>query len=722
MLLVLLTGQPFFGQFVNPLPANVTVRHSAYATVERQAAAENISPNPPTKIPMTRLVKTLCATAVIGLGLFASGCAHFHLFARKPALASPAQPTVKKVLFFSKSSNFEHAVIKRKDGQPSTVEKVLAATGAKHGIEFTFSKDGSLFTPEYLAQFDAFMFYTSGDLLAPGKDGNPPMTAAGKQALLDAIKGGKGFIGVHSAADTFHTGETVDTNTNQARTWRYKRTGEDTDPYIRMLGGELIVHGVQQISNCRVPDHKFPGFTDKGDVLPTFEEWYSLTDFSHDLHVLLTVETDTMRDPDAAPGAPITDFYKPYVRPPYPSTWAHMYGQGRVFYTSLGHNDSMWWGNQDFQDILYGGIAWAVRNVDADVTPNIDQITPHAWDVPPVSKPVASAPKKKKAPESSTPTPTTMVTPPLPAATPATPEIKRPHILGISHYALYVHDIEKSRAFYKDFLGFDEPYTLYNKDGSLALTWIKINDYQTIELFPEKKEGSDRLYHIAILVDDAEAMRQYLASKGVKVPPKTPLGRTKNANYFIRDPDGHIVEVVQYMPDGWTMQDKGKHLPDTRISDHIPHGGVSVGELDTSLKFYRDILGFKEIWRGSVNGKTLNWVHMQVPDGTDFFELMLYAKLPDTQRLFTMHHFCLEVPDMEKAAAILATRKLPEGCKPPTEMKAGVNGKRQINYYDPDGTRVELMEPHTVSGQPTPSSSAPPPHFVPETSPTTASQ
>src|SRR2546423_15451911 len=124
----------------------------------------------------------------------------------------PQHPT-RKVLFFSKSSNFEHAVIKRKDGQSSFVENVLTELGPKRGIEFTFSKDGSLFTREYLAQFDAYMFYTTGDLLAAGKDGNPPMAAAGKTALLEAIQNGKGFIGLHSATDTFHTGETVETDT-----------------------------------------------------------------------------------------------------------------------------------------------------------------------------------------------------------------------------------------------------------------------------------------------------------------------------------------------------------------------------------------------------------------------------------------------------------------------------------------------------------------------------
>src|SRR4051812_6380745 len=78
------------------------------------------------------------------------------------AVASAAAP-VKKVLFFSKSSNFEHSVIKRVNGQPSWAEQILAEQGPRHGIEFVFSKDGSLFTAEYLAQFDAFMFYTSGE-------------------------------------------------------------------------------------------------------------------------------------------------------------------------------------------------------------------------------------------------------------------------------------------------------------------------------------------------------------------------------------------------------------------------------------------------------------------------------------------------------------------------------------------------------------------------------
>ena len=296
-------------------------------------------------------------------------------------------------------------------------------------------------------------------------------------------------------------------------------------------------------------------------------------------------------------------------------------------------------------------------------------------------------------------------------------EIKRPLIVGLSHVAFYVHDIDKSRAFYKDFLGFAEPYQLNNPDGTLHLTWIKINDHQSLELFPEKEANGDRLYHIALETNDASAMRDYLAAHGVKVPEKVGTGKIGNKNYFINDPDGHIVEIVEYQANGWTMLNKGKFLPDTRISDHMPHAGILVGDLDAAQKFYMDMLGFKEIWRGAKSPKQLNWVHGQVPDGKDFLEFMLYSELPDPDKRGKYHHFCLEVPDVEKAKAILVERAAKIGYDKPMDIQTGINRKRQLNLWDPDGTRVELMEPNTIDGVPTPSSTAPVPH--PTTRPTT---
>ena len=309
----------------------------------------------------------------------AAGFAAIAMWPGQIARAEDVKP--RKVLFFSKSSNFEHSVIKRVNGQPSVVEKTLSELGPKHKLEFTYSKDGSLFNPDYLAQFDAYMFYTSGDLTAAGKDGNPPMSQEGKKALLDAIANGKGFVGVHSATDTFHTCETADTNTNRPRTWRYRNLGDKADPYTRMIGAEFIIHSVQQKATMRVVDNQFQGFQKLGERFELMDEWYSLTDFSKDLHVLLVQETKGMTG-------------IPYRRPPYPATWARMHEKGRVVYTSIGHRDDIWV-NPLFQGILLGALAWTTRAIDvADVSPNIEKVTPDCWTLPPVSAPVAGDPAK----------------------------------------------------------------------------------------------------------------------------------------------------------------------------------------------------------------------------------------------------------------------------------------------------------------------------------------
>lgn len=295
----------------------------------------------------------------------------------------------------------------------------------------------------------------------------------------------------------------------------------------------------------------------------------------------------------------------------------------------------------------------------------------------------------------------------LPAQKPTQP--KRPRILGISHIALFVHDIEKSRAYYTDFLGFKEVFKLDKPDGSLSLTFVKINDRQVIELFPEIAPDTDRLNHISIEVDDAEAMRAYLGAKGIKVPDKVGKGRIENSNFNVKDADGHTVEIVQYEPDGWTIRDKGKAIDGPRISTRIMHLGIIVGALEPAMNFYRDILGFEEIWRGSKDGKQLSWVNMKVPDGNDYIEFMLYDKIPAATARGTQHHICLEVADIDKSLADLERRHARQAYTRPMEIRTGINRKRQLNLFDPDGTRAELMEAKTIDGKPTPSSPAPPP-------------
>lgn len=288
---------------------------------------------------------------------------HFRLFLGLAfglaALNLSAAPL--RVLFFSKSSGWEHSAVKRVDGKPSHTETVLAALGPKQDIEFTFSKDGSLFTPEYLSQFDALLFYTSGDLCTVGTDGQPAISGAGLNALFAYVAGGKGFVGVHSASDTFHTSERGSGN-NPIRLPRYKNYGTGADPYIRMLGGEFIRHGPQQVAKATLVDAKFPGFGDIGAEINVKEEWYTLKEFSPDNHVLLVMQTAGMEGGD-------------YARPPFPLAWVRPHGKGRVAFNAMGHREDVW-DSAAYQSMLTGMIRWAAGRVEADVTPNLSRVAP----------------------------------------------------------------------------------------------------------------------------------------------------------------------------------------------------------------------------------------------------------------------------------------------------------------------------------------------------------
>jgi lactoylglutathione lyase len=282
----------------------------------------------------------------------------------------------------------------------------------------------------------------------------------------------------------------------------------------------------------------------------------------------------------------------------------------------------------------------------------------------------------------------------------------RPRITGISHIAVFVHNMDSSFAFYKDLLGYQEPFRLNKPDSTPSTVFIKVNDLQAIELFPERGENNDRLYQVAFITDNAEALRLYLASKGVKVPTKVGKGRIGNYNFTCKDPDGHTVEIVQYEADGWTMLDAGKHMSDARVSTHLKHIGFAVDSLERSMKFYRDILGFQETWRGSRDSVQLSWVNLRVPDGTDYIEFMLYKDPPSIERLGTMNHLSLEVGDAAAAAAFLEKKAARKNYPRPIEVRTGVNRKRQCNLFDPDGTRTEVMEPSTVDGKPVAPSTA----------------
>jgi lactoylglutathione lyase len=267
----------------------------------------------------------------------------------------------------------------------------------------------------------------------------------------------------------------------------------------------------------------------------------------------------------------------------------------------------------------------------------------------------------------------------------------RPRILGISHVAFRVSSVPAARAFYEDFLGLRE---------------LTVNPRQYVELIPGLAPEQDRLDHIALETDDADGLRRYLASRGVDVPDR--VARDKAGRRFtVRDPDGHAVEFVQPSPAGRRALERTEPARGTRVSDHILHLGIIVGDVPAALRFYGDVLGFSETWRGSRSGTELSWINLKVPDGGDYVEFMLYGERPAPNARGTQHHICLEVPDLAKAQALLEARPYRATYPRALEPRVGTNRKRQLNLYDPDGTRTELMEPGTVDGQPTLSSTAP---------------
>jgi len=265
----------------------------------------------------------------------------------------------------------------------------------------------------------------------------------------------------------------------------------------------------------------------------------------------------------------------------------------------------------------------------------------------------------------------------------------RPPIVGVAHIGLETNDLAAAREFYGHGLGYQEPFTLDKPAGGLMLTYFKVNDHQYIEVFPDlKSETQDRLSHIAFETTDIQKLRDYLASCGVKVPASVPKGRDGNLSMMLKDPDGHNVEFVQYMPGSLHTKNFGRFIPDSRVSKHIIHVGVTVADRAAADRFYKDVLGFQPMWQGGKNDTETDWVDMRVPDGKDWLEYMLNVHNPTPKQLGVMNHLALGVDSIQ----VSYQQVLANGLKPPQPPKIGRDGKWQLNLYDPNDTRAELME------------------------------
>lgn len=277
-------------------------------------------------------------------------------------------------------------------------------------------------------------------------------------------------------------------------------------------------------------------------------------------------------------------------------------------------------------------------------------------------------------------------------AQPTQPLVQRPPIIGVANIGLRTDDLKGAEDFYGNELGLQKAFSVLKPEGGVLSAYFKVNDHQYIEIYPDlKNPKEDRLDHIAFETTDVQKLRDYMASRGVKFSDKLEKAPDGSLSFEVPDPGGHTVEFIQYIAGSLTRKNFGKSMPQTRISHRIIHVGITVQDQAAADRFYRDVLGFKEIWHGGMKDDRTDWVDMRVPEGTDWLEYMLNVHNPSPRTLGVMHHVALGVPSVAEGYKTVQTRAYKA-----EDPKIGRDGKWQLNLYDPDFTRVELMEPKPV--------------------------
>lgn len=261
----------------------------------------------------------------------------------------------------------------------------------------------------------------------------------------------------------------------------------------------------------------------------------------------------------------------------------------------------------------------------------------------------------------------------------------RPRITGISHVAFRVSDAAAARRFYRELLGLSEATA--SRDGRQQ---YMVGSHQYLSIQPGLPPNEDeRLLHLAFATPDVGALSAYLKSRGLDV--RQPSDRCHESAIQVTDPDGHTIEFVQH-----EFPPPPPTAAGHALSNRLLHAGLVIHDEQRAHTFYRDVLGFSEIWRGGRPEGVTSWINMRVPDGTDYLEYMLAAKAPDRRQRGSMHHACLRVADIQTAWETVAGRREASVRVRMNPPSVGVNGRWQLNLFDPDGTRIELMEPFTI--------------------------
>lgn len=236
-------------------------------------------------------------------------------------------------------------------------------------------------------------------------------------------------------------------------------------------------------------------------------------------------------------------------------------------------------------------------------------------------------------------------------------QINRPAIPGIAFVEFQVSKPFDIKKFYEGLLGYTWPANTSAGSGNNKMYSIRVNARQSIRIQTGNDPAPDeRLVALAFQTTDADSMRLYLASKKIKVPVKINMEKNGSKWFEIKDPDNHSIRFMEYPVNKLS---KASIIKQGAVSSRILHAGLTISSVVAADSFYKDILGFAEIWRGGTTDSTTSWINMRIPESTDYIEYMLVNGPVSRQQLGSLHHIALLVPDIQAALDVLNDGLLP---------------------------------------------------------------
>jgi catechol 2,3-dioxygenase-like lactoylglutathione lyase family enzyme len=266
---------------------------------------------------------------------------------------------------------------------------------------------------------------------------------------------------------------------------------------------------------------------------------------------------------------------------------------------------------------------------------------------------------------------------------------------GIAHVGIQVSDLDKSRGFYHQVLGFEEVFDLRTPDRQeVAVAFFKINDQQYIELFAGlRPEQPSPIRYVALCTDDIEKLHQMLQLRGV-TPGPIGEGREGNLKFSITNPPGlelSSLDFVQYARGSLHSAAVGKGLSDRRIGARVNHLGLVASDLVAGKKFCIEALDFREGNAKRRSNGTVYAEHLNLPGSSgEYFELSARPSQFDRHQGGIKAHLCLTAPDAAAAYQLAVDRG---ATLEPVQSTRGKQEKFPFLLFDPDHSRVEFMPP-----------------------------